>query len=321
MLVITDIAPTQPNCPDTAALWSRWKPAGIHQRVAERCFREGRQLYAADDDGRKMAKEFPVVIWREHTDESQIELASKLADWLPADTHAVVLVSAASGDFRGHYDRRWHSGEGNLHVTVLLRETAPHEHVGLAYAILPVLALCDCAAGLVTSHRTVKVKWINDILLDGAKIGGALSRGKTRGSIFTHAVFGMGLNINTIPPVPRTVFVPSVTCLKPHTKEMAMLDVLKRLLSAFASNHSLLIRKGLSGLVPRYRAVSDVIGRNVRLYADGPGLNDANVAERRILARGTVEAITDELQIVIDGKPYGSGRLAYEEDCQAFGLE
>lgn len=321
MQILTDIDPSTEACPDPRTSWSRWRASGRFARIAQACFPAGGTLYGADIEGPKLTREFPVVVWRAGSDASQLDLASGLAGWLPAEVGTVVLVTGTSAHLRGHFDRRWAGAPGNLHVTVLVRETAPVEHVGLGYAILPVLALYDCARGVVTSHRRVSIKWINDILLDGAKIGGALSRGRTQGGAYTHAVFGMGLNVNVIPAVPRTVFVPHVTCLRPHTGDKPLLDTLRRLLSSFASNHSLLRRKGLAGLIDRYRKACEVPGRAVRLYEDGPGLDDRHPNGRRVLARGRVESITDELQLVIEGRAYGVGRLAYEEDCGAFGIE
>lgn len=321
MQVVTDIAPFSESSPAPETSWRRWQPAGDIRDLLTAIFPDDRPLYSAEDTGRKMTREFPLIVWRARADRSQLEQAAELDKTLPLFVKSVVLVAEQCDGLRGHYDRKWHSAPGNLHVTILLRETLPAEFVGLGYAVLPVLALADCAESIAGGKHTIRIKWINDILSNGAKIGGALSRASVQSGYFSDPVLGMGLNLTTTPEVPPTVFVPRVGNLGDVVSMRNRLDVLKRLLSAFHANHYLLTRKGAKGLADRYRRLSSVVGRTVRVYEDGPGLDDMNIQGRKLLARGTVQSIDDQLRLVVDGERIMSGRLAFEEDCQAFGID
>lgn len=315
MRVITDIDPGSPQCPDPATSWVVWEPGGPLRRVAETVFPGGRTLFWADEEGPKLTGEFPVVFWQRHAPISHLDLASGLLERLAASTERIVFVATHSDALRGHFDRRWESGEGNLHVSVVLRETLPVAWAGTGLAALPVLALADCAESLLGKARPVTIKWINDVMLGGAKIGGALSLSHARGQEFIGAVYGMGLNSRRTPTVIGNPFVPRVGSLGLDAEKFPPLEVLRRLLSSFASNHSLLVRKGGAALVERYRDRCEAIGRDVRIYEDGAGLDDTRLAGRRLLARGRVEALLDDMRLVIGGEPLGAGRLAYEEDC------
>ena len=161
---------------------------------------------------------------------------------------------------------------------------------------------------------------MNDIQFDGRKVGGALSKTRTQGGLFTEAMIGMGLNCVKTPDLPPNVFVPRVGSLAEHASNFSSLDLLARLLSTFTVNHRLLLKEGGAGLVERYRQHWQDLNRRVRIYDDGTALDDRDLTGREILARGTIERIDENLNLVIGGKLVGRGRLAYEEDCQAFGI-
>src|SRR5258708_37323464 len=84
---------------------------------------------------------------------------------------------------RGRRDRRWEAPAGTgLLVSFVLRPT-------------PVLSL---AAGVAAAHGCgggVRLKWPNDLLLDGAKVGGILVEVTP-----ATAICGIGINLTWAPP-------------------------------------------------------------------------------------------------------------------------
>lgn len=73
---------------------------------------------------------------------------------------------------RGRRGRPWQSNKGNLFCTGLLR-LAPGEGPVSQLSFLIALALYDTLSQWVTSDR-LKLKWPNDVLLDGRKVSGIL---------------------------------------------------------------------------------------------------------------------------------------------------
>ena len=313
MQIVTDIDPGTDRCPEPESSWVRFDGEGDWHSVLRQSFPDCTKLFVTDQNGAKLSREFPMIVWRSRVAESQVDLAMRLAKRLPRHARSLVLVAGEGTAFRGHHDRRWECAAGNLHVTVLLRENLPASLVGMGYAILPILAIADAAVALAGSHR-VGIKWINDILLDGGKVGGAISRSSFGGGNYEHAAFGMGLNTATAPDVTRTVFVPRVASLQDAIGDRTPLGLLSILLSSFASNHALLLREGGRALAERYRQLSAVIGREVCLFSDGEGLNELPVGDQSILARGSVETISENMELIIGGKRYANGRIAYAED-------
>jgi BirA family biotin operon repressor/biotin-[acetyl-CoA-carboxylase] ligase len=94
---------------------------------------------------------------------------------------------------RGRRGRDWTSSAGNLHVSSfvrLRREDPPSQTLSLVAAI----ALYDAAERYVPAAR-LTVKWPNDLLLSGMKLGGILLE-----RIGEVVVLGFGVNLASHPP-------------------------------------------------------------------------------------------------------------------------
>jgi BirA family biotin operon repressor/biotin-[acetyl-CoA-carboxylase] ligase len=105
---------------------------------------------------------------------------------------------------RGRRGRSWISQPGNLFATLLLTDPPAAEHwpeFSLVAALAIHDALVDCAPNL---RPQFAIKWPNDVLLDGAKLGGILVEGEAplSGASESDAgavVIGIGVNCTTHP--------------------------------------------------------------------------------------------------------------------------
>jgi BirA family biotin operon repressor/biotin-[acetyl-CoA-carboxylase] ligase len=107
------------------------------------------------------------------------------------------VTARTQSDGRGRRGSVWVSPPGNLYATLLLTEpSAPPRAPQLSFvAALAVHdAVGECAPQL---GPRLKVKWPNDLLLDGAKIAGILIEGDSE-AVFAVAV-GIGVNCNSHP--------------------------------------------------------------------------------------------------------------------------
>jgi BirA family biotin operon repressor/biotin-[acetyl-CoA-carboxylase] ligase len=127
-----------------------------------------------------------------------------------ASTQDAAIAAARAGDpgrlailargqtaGRGSRGRAWTSPPGNLNLSVLLRPESPHPP-GL-YALLAGVALHK-ALSPYAPH--LMLKWPNDLLLDGAKLGGILIDASfaADGSP-AWFVIGIGANLATAPDI------------------------------------------------------------------------------------------------------------------------
>jgi len=92
---------------------------------------------------------------------------------------------------RGRHGRQWNSPIGNLYCSVLLR---PDTDMALGlYSFVAALAVYDTVHELLPG-TIVRLKWPNDVLLEGAKIAGILLE-----SGEGYLIVGIGLNIDHYP--------------------------------------------------------------------------------------------------------------------------
>lgn len=97
---------------------------------------------------------------------------------------------------RGRLGRSWQSPQGNLFTSVLFPEPRGLTVAG-RFPFAAALAVRDaCAAALPA--RDVRLKWPNDVRIDGHKLSGILTEsGETQSVLWM--VIGMGINIAVAP--------------------------------------------------------------------------------------------------------------------------
>ena len=118
-----------------------------------------------------------------------------------AEAHAgagdgLLVIADEQTAGRGRLDRRWWAPPGAcLLMSLLLRPDIP---LGRAGQLTMCLGL-GAAEGIadVTGVR-VGLKWPNDLVLAGHKLGGMLTELRTAGDRLDYAVLGLGINVNVI---------------------------------------------------------------------------------------------------------------------------
>jgi BirA family biotin operon repressor/biotin-[acetyl-CoA-carboxylase] ligase len=106
----------------------------------------------------------------------------------------VLVVADEQMAGRGRLDRRWWAPPGSsLLMSLLLRPPIPPTQAGQLTMCLG-LAAAE-AIEQMTGLRPV-LKWPNDLLLDGRKLGGMLTELRLTGERIEYAVLGIGINVN-----------------------------------------------------------------------------------------------------------------------------
>lgn len=96
---------------------------------------------------------------------------------------------------RGRRGRTWISEPGNLYASLVLSDPAPSSAIpGICFVAALALhdAVLDTAHGLAPAQ--LRLKWPNDLLLDGRKIAGILVEGTSAAGGPAAVVVGFGVN-------------------------------------------------------------------------------------------------------------------------------
>ena len=219
------------------------------------------------------------------------------------------LCLAGSGrKFHGQRQRSWSAIKGNIHLALYL---APHRVIKRFHTGFPILAavsLIDALDAIAALKGRAQIKWINDILIEGAKIAGFLIHTQSMENTVLSAILGIGLNVEKTPRIKTDRYVPKVSSLMCYVQKNSAFtqeQVLSRLLLSLDNNYTLLLHGQYEKLMARYKERSVVIGHNVVVMSDSPG------KKSRQVARGTVVDIGENLELVLKDhpEPITSGRL------------
>lgn len=223
----------------------------------------------------------------------------------------LVCVAGAGDGFHGFKGRPWKAVPGNLHLAVHLAPDRPIARFDTAFTVLATVSVVEAIDGVPGLEGRARIKWANDVLLEGAKVAGVLAYTQTQESHVASAVLGIGLNVEAAPSVPRTPSVPEVGAVRdfaPDIMSAGRRSLLGGLLDALDRNYALLLDGGYARLLELYRRRSAVIGREVTVVAD------RSEGEAPVIGRGRIEAIGEGLELVLEGRnePITRGRVVLD---------
>lgn len=133
---------------------------------------------------------------------------------------------------RGRQGRQWHSPEGNLYCSIVLRPDMPAA-AAAQFTFVAALALGDAVSGVIPHGVDLRYKWPNDILLDERKAAGILleSSGIAAGCL-DWLVVGTGLNMEAYPQIEGQYPATSLRALGAGPLDVK--DMLERYVDGFA---------------------------------------------------------------------------------------
>ncbi|MDH3497171.1 MAG: biotin--[acetyl-CoA-carboxylase] ligase [Gemmatimonadota bacterium] len=250
---------------------------------------------------------WPCLFAAESADRSQFDTLVSLSREGADLPDGIACLAGAGRGLHGQRGRPWAALSGNLHLSLWLTPPAHAVRSPIAILALGAVSVVEAIDGLPGLTGRAGIKWVNDILLDGAKVCGILTHVETRATGI-RAILGIGLNVEVVPDVPPTPFVPAVTALRAAATDpeaCRLGRVLHRLLAALGRNDELLRADGPDRLFARYRERSLVLGRDVALYGE------SGDSPPCVLAEGRVAGLGPQLELLLDGqpRPFTTGRL------------
>lgn len=177
--------------------------------------------------------------------------------------HGTVVLAEQQTAGRGRVGRPWHSEKSNgIYMSVLLRP-----------ALTPVEApLITLAAGLAARDAVAEqtgtapdLRWPNDLLLNGKKLGGILTEMHAEPDRVHFVVVGIGINVNheTLPAELRG----QATSLRLETgRAQSRNELVVRMLRALDGYYTEFLRQGGEAILRRFAEVSSYCeGKRVRV--------------------------------------------------------
>ena len=247
-----------------------WKQIGALRRLGYRIEARrahGYALAAAPDRlgpaelAPHLAGRWRDIRWLAETDSTQ-RVARELAR--AGAPEGTVVIAEAQTAGRGRLGRTWHSPRGvNLYCSIVLRPP-------LSPAAVPQVALvagvAAAAALAETPGLAPRLKWPNDVLIDGRKVAGILTEMEAEVERVHHVILGIGVNLNA----PRAAFPPELreraTSLFLATgRRVDRAAVTGRLLAALEARYGRFLEGGFEAVRAEWESYSCLTGTDVRV--------------------------------------------------------
>ena len=247
-----------------------WKQIGALRRLGYRIEARrahGYALAAAPDRlgpaelAPHLAGRWRDIRWLAETDSTQ-RVARELGR--AGAPEGTVVIAEAQTAGRGRLGRTWHSPRGvNLYCSIVLRPA-------LSPAAVPQVALvagvAAAAALAETPGLAPRLKWPNDVLIDGRKVAGILTEMEAEVERVHHVILGIGVNLNA----PRAAFPPELreraTSLFLATgRRVDRAAVTGRLLAALEARYGRFLEGGFEAVRAEWESYSCLTGTDVRV--------------------------------------------------------
>lgn len=220
-----------------------------------------------------------------------------------------VVLAEAQRQGRRRFGRSWFSPErANLYASVIFRPSVSPE-AAPAFALIGSLALADA---LTENGVAAAVRWPNEVVVAGRKIGGTLASVATTGGVVKHLILGVGVNVNvTHAELERALGAPATFATSVREAIGRAIDR-NRLAASFLNHlerwHTIYTTRGASAALVAWNQRDVVRGRVVEIREDAgtcrghvAGVDDAGrlileqrPGARRVITAGEITAVDGE---------------------------
>ncbi len=178
------------------------------------------------------------------------------------ETGDTLLVAETQTGGRGRLGRQFYSPAGSgLYFSLGLSGVADFADAVLLTTVAST-AVVEAIEAL-TPHRP-GIKWVNDIMENGRKLGGILTEAVTApDGTLSAVIIGIGLNVAPSAFPPELADIASWLDLSPVTREQLTAAIVDRIYGYIETLPQ-------RGYLPSYRAHSLALGKTVRVLTDPP---------------------------------------------------
>ncbi len=192
-----------------------------------------------------------------HIDSTNSELLRRPA---PAQGTAILLAERQSGG-RGRRGRAWSSPlAANLYLSLSRQFGGGLARLG-GLSLVAGVAAADALHAL--GYRGVRLKWPNDLLAEGRKLGGILVEGGGEHAGPVRAVVGLGINVRMPAAAAEAIGQPWIDLASIRADSPPRDAIAAALIGSLLAAFERFDAEGLAPFLPRYEAYDALRGENV----------------------------------------------------------
>jgi BirA family biotin operon repressor/biotin-[acetyl-CoA-carboxylase] ligase len=220
---------------------------------------EIRQGLCANVFGRKN------IICLKETDSTNTRAKELAAQGAPEGT---LIIAEKQTKGRGRRGRNWFSPpRGGIYFSLILRPAiSPGESPRITLMTAVVLA-----ETLISMMKLkLRIKWPNDILVNGKKLAGILTEISTEMDAVNYIVVGLGMNVNIqFENFPSEIKKKATSILIETGKQFPRVRFIQHYLKLYEKYYDMFKKNDFEPIMNRWRELADIIGKQIRVDVIG----------------------------------------------------
>lgn len=189
---------------------------------------------------------------------------------------------------RGRLNRKWADfGDENLFLTIVIKPDDKKNYHNLPN-FTQYLSVVLSEFLEEEYHLSPKIKWPNDVLVNGKKIAGILAEGTTIGGEFTGLALGIGVNLNTKQDNLNKIDKPATSVFNETGLIIDKEIFLEKLYSKFCLLYDKFVCDGFPSVKKAYEERAMFISKPVSINVLGE------------IHKGIAKGLTDEGSLILD---------------------
>jgi len=205
------------------------------------------------------------IIYLNETDSTNTRAKELAAQGAPEGT---LVIAEKQTEGRGRRGRSWFSPPGGgIYFSLILRPVlSPTETPRIT--LMTAVVLAETLISLM--KLKLRIKWPNDILVNGKKLAGILTEISTEMDEVNYIIVGLGLNVNTqLEDLPREIKKTATSILIETGKQFPRVKLIQHYLKLYEKYYDMFKKNDFEPIMKRWRELADIIGKQIRVDVIG----------------------------------------------------
>jgi len=237
----------------------------------------------------KSPTSWKILFIKKHAAVSQFEILRNLLHKNINLPDSILCLAGSGNNFHGFKNRKWETVSGNIHLSAFVAPDKIIQYFDVGFIILSAISVIQTLDFIPSLNQRIAIRWVNDIIIDNAKIGGVLTHTQTQGRKVTGAILGIGLNVEQTPFVESDSFVPEVCSLADFIKfdkKINLAILIERLVEKLSQNYQILHNGEYEKLHTFYVKKSMIMNKNICVYSDPESGKPQKIFEGKVINIG-----------------------------------
>jgi BirA family transcriptional regulator, biotin operon repressor / biotin---[acetyl-CoA-carboxylase] ligase len=205
------------------------------------------------------------IIYLKETDSTNTRAKELAAQGAPEGT---LIIAEKQTKGRGRRGRNWFSPSGGgIYFSLILRPAiSPGETPRITLMTAVVLA-----ETLISMMKLkLRIKWPNDILVNGKKLAGILTEISTEMDAVNYIVVGLGMNVNTrFENFPQEIKKSATSILIETGKQFPRVRFIQHYLKLYEKYYDMFKKNDFEPIMKRWKELADIIGKQIKVDVIG----------------------------------------------------